>query len=127
MNDQHKMVAQCPFCAAQDHTITPSSLSKGIAVFGDAEGVQGWGDREQVIVDTRPGSEPPPPAARPTFARASSTSAGGDIFALMRRRRDELEMEVARLDAAKLELRKLNKMIAVADREQAKALLELHN
>ena len=47
-----------------------------------------------------------------------------DAIGLIRSRRDYLEMEVARLEAKKIELRRLNRMLAAADREQAKAELE---
>lgn len=44
-----------------------------------------------------------------------------DVIARMRERRDYLEMEIARLDAMKLEHRKLVKMLRVAQAEEARS------
>ena len=113
-----KLAAKCGKigCSYTDPSLTPASFNEGIAV--DSKGVA-------TVVSTVANevvSRSPVAQRQWTEPRQSQRRDDEqvDVIALMRRRRDYLEMEVARLDAAKIELRKLNKMISVADREQAK-------
>jgi len=120
-----KLAAKCGKvgCTYTDPNKTPAYFNQGVAV--DKEGAN------PVLVQTSADAPPPPPRQAPRSMAHASPRAPAfdvgeppDVIGLMRRRRDYLEMEVARLEAAKTELRKLNKMIAVADREQAKIDVE---
>lgn len=114
-----KLAAKCGKvgCSYTDPSLTPADFNEGIAV--DKAGVT------TTVQTSAPMVPPRTPAPRVQIVARGSTAMVDpeepvDVITFLRRRRDILETEVARLEAKKIELRKLNKMIAVADREQAK-------
>jgi hypothetical protein len=74
--------------------------------------------------EPKAGSDAPPPAARPREAvthHASPAAEPQDVIGMIRARLTHLEAEIAKRAGMELEARKLRKMIAAADRTQAKA------
>jgi hypothetical protein len=117
-----KLVAKCgkQGCTFVDVTLTPADFNHGIA--WDAAGVSTpVSTKDAPIAWEKP--KPGQPRKTPAHPAASApTLAAGnepiDVIALMRVRRDYLEREVVKLEAAKRELRQLNRMIALADRDR---------
>jgi hypothetical protein len=132
LSPRNKIVAECSKCQHQDPSLTPADFSQGIAAVqgdgpGDASGV-GWAGKRQVSVDVgRPVSTiPQMPAAAPTYASGSavphhypSVTEPMDVISTIKVRRDWLEAEVARLEGYRLEMRKLDRMLAAARRVEA--------
>jgi hypothetical protein len=118
-----KLAAQCggKECSYVDAALTPADFNEGIAV--------DKGGANPVRVETKgtvssPARQPHIPGAIPKTVADRFIAPGAgpiDPIALIEARRAFLEGEVARLDAAKLELKKLNRMLGVARREQARA------
>jgi hypothetical protein len=118
-----RLAAKCQgkTCSYVDPYLTASDFNEGRDENGESTG------------DVEPLSQPAArivPADRRLTPKAAPSAPPRafpepfDVIARMRERRDFLEMEIARLEAMKLEHRKLVKMLRVAQSEEAKAQIE---
>ena len=124
----------CNSCGAIDVSLCPGDFNEGIAAGKDGERTVVETPRAEIPVtnDGRPRPAASHPATRPAAAQAVAAprpaayamTTTADVVACLRARRDVLAMKVAEGDAAKVEIRKLNKILSAAERAEAAASIQ---
>ena len=120
LNGKGKLVAVCQGrdCGFIDQNLTPSDFAQGaVATDGKVEVFNI--DRPEVEASLNAA----PKQARPVASRApvAASAEPTDVIGLIKARRDWLEMEVARADGYRIELRKLTRMLKAAQQVEAHA------
>jgi hypothetical protein len=143
-----KLVVECPNpeCLRVDNALGPEHFNSGVAAIRDESKPdgEGWQGKRQVIVDTNAdvatqtaqlaqvGATPSAPAVEHVGRHVVTQAAPKDIVTLLQEKSLALAAEEARLtdtianaklqlDATKAERKRIEKMLAVGRRDQARA------